>query len=184
MNFIIEEIKKGNQKVYKNFFDKNYKDLVRYAQGFLFDQQASEDIVQDVFVYIWENAHKINIKTGLINYTHTMVRNRCLNYLKSIKITDQIELLDFNQFLISEIILDQTSQDEQKIIHHQIFKVIEILPDQMQQVVRLKYINEYKYKEIAEELNISVNTVKTHLKRAKIKINESIMVLLVLLGII
>lgn len=46
MNLIIFEIQKGNQKVFKTFFDKHYKDLVVYANGFLFDKDSSQDVVQ------------------------------------------------------------------------------------------------------------------------------------------
>ena len=84
MNLILEEIRKKNEIVFKNFFDKHYKELVVYANGFLFDKDASEDIVQEIFIYIWEHANKLNIETSLKGYLYTMVRNRCFNYLKSI----------------------------------------------------------------------------------------------------
>ena len=184
MNLILEEIKKGNRKVFKNFFNKNYEDLVIYANGYLFDQQASEDVVQEVFIYIWENGKKIKIKSSLMGYVYTMVRNRCLNYLKSIKITDSFEFLEFNLNLITEQVFDSTSEEDKKIVYHQILKIVDSLPDRMQQIVRLKFLHNYKYKEIAEELDISVNTVKTQLKRAKLKIVESITSVLILLGII
>lgn len=184
MNLIIEELKKGNRKVFKNFFNKNYEDLVIYANGYLFDQQASEDVVQDVFIYIWENSNKINIKSSLMSYVYTMVRNRCLNYLKSIKITDNFEFLEFNINLITEQVFDSTSEEDKKIVYHQILKIVDTLPDKMQQIVRLKFLHNYKYKEIAEELDVSINTVKTQLKRAKAKITESITSVLILLEII
>ncbi|WP_303315331.1 RNA polymerase sigma-70 factor [Flavivirga abyssicola] len=183
MNIIIEEIRKKNRKVYKNFFDKNYADLVTYANGYLFDQQASEDLVQEVFIYIWENAKKIKIKSSLKGYVATMVRNRCLNYLKSIKITDSFHYLELNIHLITEHVFDSTEEDEKKIVYHQILKIVDTLPEKMQKVVRLKFLHNYTYAEIAEELNISINTVKTHLKRAKVAITELITSLLILLEI-
>ncbi|WP_103070201.1 RNA polymerase sigma-70 factor [Aquimarina sediminis] len=181
MNLIIEEIKKGNREVFKNFFNKNYADLVIYANGYLFDQQVSEDLVQDVFIYIWENANGINIKSSLMGYVHSMVKNRCLNYLKSIKITDNIEILDFNINLITEHKFESASDGDKKIVYHQILKIVDSLPDKMKKVVRLKFLHNYKYKEIAEELGVSINTVKTQLKRAKTKIKEAIILLLILL---
>ncbi len=86
MNLIIEEIQKGNRKVFQNFFNKNYKQFVSFGNNYLFDQQASEDIVQDLFIYVWENANTINITSSLNSYMHTSIKNRCLNYLKSIKL--------------------------------------------------------------------------------------------------
>ena len=183
MNLIIEEIQKGNRKVYRNFFNKNYEKLVNYANGYLFDQQASEDLVQEAFIYIWEHAHKINIQSSLNAYLTTMVRNRCLNYLKSIKITDSFEYLELNINLITTHVFDSAEEEEKKIVYHQILKIVDTLPDKMQQVVRLKFLHNYTYAEIATELNISINTVKTQLKRAKAKITELITAILILLNI-
>lgn len=181
MNLIVEEIKKGNKKVFKNFFNKNYQALVVYANGYLFDQPASEDIVQEVFIYIWENAKKINIESSFKAYVTTMVRNRCLNYLKSIKITDNYSFLEFNINLITEHVFDEASEEDKKIVYHQILKIVDTLPEKMQQAVRLKFLQNLKYKEIAQEMGVSVNTVKTHLKRAKIVITESVTSVLILL---
>lgn len=181
MNLIIEEIKKGNEKVFKNFFNKNYEDLVRYANGYLFDVATSEDVVQEVFIKLWESPKKINIKASLIGYVYQMVRNSCLNYLKSLKITDDYGVLDFNIHLITEHIYDSTSEEDKKIVYHQILKIVDTLPDKMQKVVRLKFLHGYRYKEIAKEMDISVNTVKTQLRRAKIKITEMVTSVLILL---
>ena len=181
MNLILEEISKKNEQVFKSFFDKHYKDLVTFAYGYLYDRDSSEDIVQDVFIYIWENASKLNIESSLKGYSYAMVRNRCLSYLKSIKITDNYEFLEFNINLITEHVFDSTSEDDKKIVYHQILKIVDTLPEKMQQVVRLKFLHNYKYSEIAAELDISVNTVKTQLKRAKLKITEMVTVILILL---
>lgn len=181
MNLILDEISKKNEKVFKNFFDKHYKELVVYANGYLFDKDSSEDIVQEIFIYIWENAYKLNIETSLKSYLYSMVRNKCLNYLKSIKLTDSFELLDFNINLITEHVFNSTTEEDKKIVYHQILKIIDTLPEKMQQVVKLKFLHNYKYSEIASELDVSVNTVKTQLKRAKLKITESITIIVILL---
>lgn len=181
MNLILDEISKKNEKVFKNFFDKHYKELVVHANGYLFDKDSSEDIVQEIFIYIWENAYKLNIETSLKSYLYSMVRNKCLNYLKSIKLTDSFELLDFNINLITEHVFNSTTEEDKKIVYHQILKIIDTLPEKMQQVVKLKFLHNYKYSEIASELDVSVNTVKTQLKRAKLKITESITIIVILL---
>jgi RNA polymerase sigma-70 factor (ECF subfamily) len=181
MNLILEEIRNGNQKVFKVFFEKNYKKLVIYANGYLFDQQASEDIVQDVFIYIWEKADDLEIKSSLNGYVLAMVRNRCLNFLRSIKITDNYDFLEFNINLITEHVFDSTDDEDRKIVYHQILKIVDTLPERMQQIVKLKFLHGYKYAEIAEELDISINTVKTQLKRAKSRIIELVTSIIILL---
>jgi len=183
MNLILEEIKKGNRTVFKNFFNSHYKELVVYANGYLFDKDSSEDIVQEVFIYIWENSDKLNIKSSFKGYLYAMVRNRSYNFLKSIKITDSFEFLDFNINLITEHVFDSTSDEDKQIVYHQILKIVDTLPEKMQQIVKLKFLHNYKYSEIAEELGLSINTVKTQLRRAKFKITELVTSLVILLQI-
>lgn len=181
MNLILNEISKRNKKVFENFFKNHYENLVMYANGYLFDKAASEDLVQEVFIYVWENSKKITIKSSLKGYLYTMVRNRCYNYLKSIRITDSYDILEFNINLITENVFDSTSEEDKKTVYHQILKIVDSFPDKMQQVVKLKFLHGLKYKEIAEELDISVNTVKTQLRRAKLKITELVTSILLLL---
>ena len=68
MNLIFEAIKKGDNKAFKTFFEKHYSPLVGYANGYLYDKASSEDIVQESFIYLWENAKTLNIKRSLSGY--------------------------------------------------------------------------------------------------------------------
>lgn len=183
INIVLEELQNQNKSVYKNVFNHFYKGLVKYAHNFLFDQQASEDVVQEVFISLWENAKNIEIQTSLKAYLYAMVRNKCLNYLKSIKITDDLNLIDFNSFILEEEDLNLISEEEKTIVYTQILKIVETFPESMQQIFKLKFIENYTYTEIADELGISVNTVKTQLQRSKSKINQSLVVLLALLSL-
>ncbi|WP_445732645.1 RNA polymerase sigma factor [Mariniflexile sp.] len=183
MNNILEEIAKNDKKVFKNFFDEHYLELVHYANGYLFDKDSSEDIVQEIFIYIWENAETLNITTSLRGYLFAMVRNKCFNYLRSIKITDNYQFLDFKNELITEYVFDTVDEQEKERVYHQTLKVVDALPDKMQQIVKLKFMHNYKYSEIANELGISINTVKTQLKRAKVRIIELVVSILILLQI-
>lgn len=179
---IIKQINNNDRNAFKGLFQLYYDDLVTYANNYLYDLPASEDIVQDVFIYIWEHSNTIHIEKSLNSYLHIMVRNRCLNYLKALKITDNCNFLELTASLISENNLDSFIEDDKEIIYNQILKIVESMPDKMQQVFKLKFLNGYKYAEIAKELDVSINTVKTQLKRAKFKINESIAILLFLLS--
>ncbi len=176
------EIQKHNKFVFKKLFESLYEDLVFFANGYLFDVSASEDIVQETFIQLWEKAETITIKNSLKAYLYSMVRNRCLNYLKTIKITDFSNILDFQAIIESDYDLDDYTNEDKEIIYAQVLKIIETLPTKMQTIVRLRFMNNYKYSEIAEEMNVSVNTVKTQLKRAKIKISSLITSILILLS--
>ena len=178
----LTEIQKHNKFVFKKLFESLNEDLVLYANGYLFDIYASEDIVQEIFIQLWEKAGTITIKTSLKSYLYAMVRNRCLNYLKSIKITDRNNLLDIQAIINSEYDMDEYPQEDKEIIYAQVMKIIETLPSKMQTMVKLRFISNYKYEEIASEMGVSINTVKTQLKRAKIKLSTLISSLLILLS--
>lgn len=178
INIVLEELRNQNKSVYNNVFNHFYRGMVLYANNFLYDKDASEDIVQEVFISLWENSGDIEIKSSLKAYLYAMVRNKCLNYLKSIKITDDINLIDLNSILVWEEDFEMISEEEKRILYTQILKIIETFPESMQEIFKLKFVENYKYIEIAEKLDISVNTVKTQLKRAKQKINQAIPLLL------
>jgi len=181
VNLILQEIKKGNRGVYKTFFNKHYEAYVIYANGYLFDRAASEDMVQDVLLYLWEHAERINVTSSLQGYLYTAIRNRCLNHLKSLKLVDKNHILEFNINLITEQVFNSNSEENKETVYKHLLDILETLPEKMQQVVKLKFLQNYKYAEIAKEMNISVNTVKTQLKRAKIRIAELITILLIMI---
>ena len=164
-NFLLEEIQGGNQDSFKRLFHLYYDSLVIYAEGFFFDRASSEDVVQEVFIYFWKNADSITITTSIKGYLYKMVRNRCLNYLKTLKITDDLEVLEYTH---SELGYDLDNLQEEKIKKiNKVLLLVETMPKRMKAIFNLKYQQHYSYSEISNELNISTNTIKTQLKRAK-----------------
>lgn len=168
---ILNEIRKGNKVVYESLFSEYYEGLVRFAQKYIFDQHASEDLVQELFIYVWEQAQRMEIKTSIKAYFYQAVRNKCLNYLKSLKVKDK------HNFLYIDALIH--GDDEAELYDPDIFQrikdAIDELPPQMARVFRLKLLEGLKQDEIAAELDISVNSVKTHLKRARVKLRELLM---------
>ena len=167
---IFNEIKRGNRDVYESLFESYYESLVGFAENYTFDRQTSEDLVQELFIYVWEHASKVEIHTSLKSYFYQAVRNRCLNYLKSLKVEDRKNLLYINALLNTD---DDVEFFEPEILD-KIRDSIDELPDQMAKVFRLKLFEGLKQQDIAEELDVSVNTVKTHLKRARVKLRDSL----------
>ena len=171
-NLTLEGIRKNDRVHFKKCFNHFYEELVVYANSYLFDTNSSKDVVQEVFIHIWENAGKMHINTCLKAYLYTMVRNRCLNQLKSLKITDKSKFLKLNEDLIADSSKESFPAEDRDIVYNRVLQIVDTMPAGMQQIFKMKFVNNYKYLEIAEELGISVNTVKTQLKRAKFRINE------------
>ncbi|WP_172594443.1 RNA polymerase sigma-70 factor [Mariniphaga sediminis] len=165
---LLNEIKNRNRKVFESLFYEYYPHLVRYAEGFVFDRQVCEDIVQNLLIYFWERTDLIKIEQSIKAYFYQSVKNRCLNYLRDIHIQDKHKLLYLESMLNDD---DSATWLDPEIIMH-IEKAIERLPLQMASLFRLKYVDGKKYREIATEKKISENTVKTQIQRAKEKLRN------------
>lgn len=164
-NLLLQEIRDGNQDSFKRLFHLYYEALVIYAEGYLFDRASSEDVVQEVFIYFWENADNITITTSVKGYLYKMVRNRGLNYLKTLKITDDLEILKYAHDKLDNDFDDLQEEKTEKF--NKVLLLVEAMPKRMKAIFNLKYQQHYSYSEISNELGISANTVKTQLKRAK-----------------
>ncbi|MDN3669492.1 RNA polymerase sigma-70 factor [Echinicola jeungdonensis] len=162
---LIKEIQKRNREVFKALFHDYYPGLLKFAEGFVFDKEVCEDIVQNIFVYIWEQAEYLNITTSFKSYLYKAVKNRCLNYLRSLKIEDKHNLLYLEASLNESPVDWEDSEIPQKIE-----MAIEGLPPKMAEIFRLKYMEEKSLREIATQLDVSENTIKTQLLRAKDKL--------------
>lgn len=179
-NIFLKEIQNGNQDSFKRLFYLYYDSLVIYADQYLFDRAGSEDIVQEVFIYFWENASTLNIKTSVKGYLYKMVKNRVLNYLKTLKITTDIEILEFTSPQKQSFDNDDF-QEEKGRKYTKVLMLIESMPEKMKEICNLKYIQSYSYSEISDELDISINTVKTQLRRAKSRLRKQLPYLLLFL---
>lgn len=165
---LLEEIRNRNRKVFEALFHEYYPHLTRYAEGFLFDKQTCEDIVQNLFIYFWENTQRIDIQLSLKSYFYQSVKNRCLNYLRDIHVQDKHKILYLEALLNED---DSPGWVDLEIIK-KVQDAIAQLPPQMGELFKQKYLFGRKLHEIAEINHISENTVKTQLKRAKEKMRK------------
>ncbi|MEM9143211.1 MAG: RNA polymerase sigma-70 factor [Bacteroidota bacterium] len=170
--------------MFKRLFEDLYGDLVNYANEYLYHVNSSEDVVQEVFIYLWENSEKIDIKTNIKGYLYVMVRNRCLNTLKSVNITDTARVFEMQAIFDPDYDPDHLFEEDRNPDYAQMLKILESLPSRMRAIVQLRFVNNYKYAEIADELGVSVNTIKTQLRRAKVKFAQLMISLAILLSML
>jgi RNA polymerase sigma-70 factor (family 1) len=158
-----DKIRQGDTTAFSYIFQKYYQSLYQFAGRFVKDAQTAENIVQDVFVKLWINRKNCLITSSLKSYLYAATRNTALNYLKSNK--KQLSTEDLmNDWR------DTTANPEEQIIENEIIdrvhKAIEKLPEKCRYIYLMKRYDDLKYHEIAEILDVSINTVKTQMKRA------------------
>jgi RNA polymerase sigma-70 factor (ECF subfamily) len=176
---LLQKIKLGDEKAFQYVFDTHYSLLCSIASEFLKDDFLAETIVGDVILYLWEKRETIEVQTSLRAYLVKSVRNKCLNYrelqyvVKETRLPEHEELLDAKgNLLVSDnqplaLLLE-------KELELEIEKSINDLSDECRKVFELSRFEHKKYEEIALELNISVNTVKYHIKNALAKLRSDL----------
>ena len=155
-----ERLKSGDTQSLKFLFDTFYPSLCHFAVQFLNDHDQSEEVVQDLFVRLWENRGQLEIKTSLKSYLFRSVRNQCLNLIQHEKVR-QKHAGKIREALFSEDVSNNFFLDGE--IAAGIQAAIEEMPEKRREIFRLNREEGLKYKEIAERLDISVKTVETHM---------------------
>ena len=159
---LFRKIQSGDEHAFTTIFNNYYEPLYRFAARIIREAEIAEGIVQEVYVKIWINKNKINLSYDLKTYLYSAVKNHCLNHIKKNKKFISVEETSENPS--PGISVEEKFIKDEKI--RAMNEAIERLPDRCKRIFMMKKYDELSYKEIAEILNISVNTVKTQMKRA------------------
>ncbi len=161
---IAGRIRKGDKAEFESLFRSFYVSLVRYAKTLIKDQDTAEEVVQELFVRLWQEREKINIESSLNAYLFRSVHNRCLHYIDHRKVVERhAEDMSGRQ--------QQTDEDPYEILHYKdrqerIARILEILPERCGVIFCMSRFEGLKYNEIAEKLSVSVKTVEASMGRA------------------
>ena len=147
----------GNELSFNQFFNEMYSGVCLFAERFLENTTESEDIVQDVFIKLWDQFEDFDSLIKIKAYLYSSVRNSCLNFIRHEKVkrkyeTDQLTKIQSNNFFYEKMVEVESSR--------LVRQAIEELPPQCKKIMLLN-LEGLKNQEIADDLNISINTVKT-----------------------
>lgn len=168
---IVEQLRKGNEDAYKYLYDHHYVVLCHVANQYLNDSFLSETVVGDVIFHLWEIRETLSITVSIRSYLMKAVRNRCMDYLKSERENKEISFsllppkdMPEGRYLQSDsyplgMLLERELENEIRM-------AIDKLPAECRCVFEKSRIEGKKYEEISQELGISINTVKYHMKNA------------------
>jgi RNA polymerase sigma-70 factor (family 1) len=161
---LIKRIKSGDEKSFEVLFKTYYPVLSVYAKKYVYDLETGKELVQDLFVKLYENRENLQINTTLKGYLFKAVQNKCLTYISQSKLRERhienVALLEREKEAVDIGYLEQTELEEK------IYKSINELPDQCQKIFKMSRLEGIKNKEIAEELDISIRTVETQISKA------------------
>lgn len=168
---IVEQLKLGNEDAWQYIYDHHYALLCHIANSYVKDRFLAETIVGDTIFHVWEIRETLEISISIRSYLLRAVRNRCINYLNSER--------EKREFAFSALMPDEISDDKiiltdshplgmllERELEEEIYKVIDKLPDECRRVFDKSRFEGKSYEEISQDLGISINTVKYHIKNA------------------
>ncbi|WP_159470540.1 RNA polymerase sigma-70 factor [Dyadobacter sp. 3J3] len=148
---------------FEMLFNRNYSNLVYFSFNIVKDKREAEDIAQDAFITFWNRKEEVAANVDAIkSFLYTTVKNASLNLLRHKKVVEKFSL-HLPELVEDKTIINSIIESE---VYSKIHQALKDLPPACQQIARMSYLDDKKNHEIAEELGISVNTVKTQKQRA------------------
>lgn len=154
------QLSNSKEKVIELLFKEHFEPLCRMASKFIYDFDASKDIVHEVFIAFWNKYDSLPEDTPYKSYLFTAVRNKSFNHLRDSK--KHLNIADAEEEKAPE-----TNQSiEVKELKNEIDYALNLLPEKCREVFELSRFEDMKYAQIATHLNISVKTVEGQMSKA------------------
>ena len=171
--FIFEKMVEGDQKALRFFFDKYYEDLCHFINTYIHNPSVAEEIVQDIFIYFWENKGVLNISYSVKSYLYQSTKNRSLNFIRDEKRRSKI-----HDKILSDSTFDNTPNDsylDTEQLKQIITSSIQSLPPRCREIYSLCKEDHFTYKEVAEKMGISQKTVENQMGISLQKLKASLL---------
>lgn len=165
---LIALLRKNDRDAYTLLFDQYFGRLFTFAVHVVFREDVANDIVQEIFISLYEKSDNLNYDISLKAYLFNSVRNRCFNYLRDRKVEDKRMNLYTEACIWSENV-DMIDEEEVMV---QVRKAMEELPERCREICRLRFYEGHKFEEIAEALGMSESTVRVQVARGMDKLRQ------------
>ena len=167
---LVKQLMNGNEKAFSAFFDTYRDDVYGYSISMLKSNELAEEIVQDVFLNIWQHRDRLNPDLSFRSYVFTITRNLTFNLISKVSNNRKLkeEVFYTSQKAYSPIENELAEADYEELKN----KAIEQLPPKRRVIFEMSRVDGMSYKEISEELNISVSTVKGQTSKSLAAIRE------------
>jgi RNA polymerase sigma-70 factor (ECF subfamily) len=166
------EIKADNAFAFDVLYKRYSKRLYKFCHSILKSQEEAENLIQDAYLNLWENRYIVEKDHSVKSYLFTIAYNSAISIIrKKARESVFIEYLKSLQEINEEPV---NVELEYKELTYKLDEIIKALPQRQKEVYLLHKVEGLKYNEIAERLNISVNTIENHMSRALKTIREKL----------
>ena len=160
---ILNRLKSDDRAALKDLFQEYYSLVCQSIHRFIRDHATTEDLAQEVFLRFWEKRHSINVTSSLSAYLRRMAMNEALGYLRRNKRYEEDEFVPENETETSPSAEEAYLHEE---LQESVAAAINSLPPKCRTVLQLSRYEELTYKEIADQMGISVKTVENQMSKA------------------
>lgn len=160
--FVLSALKQDSQEAFSLLFRTYYTDLVLFCGNFIKDKSACEDIVQSIFLKLWNDRKIIQIETSLKSYLLKSVRNSCFDAFRHQEIVRQYESEYENSVLDC---YDTENYMLYSDLYDHLHQALEQVPEQYREAFEMNRFEGLKYREIAMKLNVSERTVEVRVSK-------------------
>lgn len=161
---LVQLLGNRDERAFEQVFKAHFKNLHAYACTIVKDEDVAEEMVQNVFYKIWERIENLTITGPLAAYLYRAVNNESLNYIKHQKVRAVHQVHAIHQMK------NQTDSASKKVMLRELEghlrDALNELPEQCRTIFQMSRFNEMRYREIADELGISVKTVESQMGKA------------------
>ena len=161
---ILIRLQQGDRSAFSFIFTYYYADLVNFAYTFTKDRDVSEEIIQEIFLKLWENRGSIQINTSVKSFLLRSVQNRCIDWIRHLDIHDKYR----NSVMAAPLLVENDT--DRYMLHAELQsslkKALEILPEEISTVFIMNRFEGLTYQEISQKQGISVRTVEVRIGKA------------------
>lgn len=162
----LDRSRRGDVAAFESLYRYLYTPLREFAEGYLRSRELAEEIVQDVFLAIWEGREQLEVRGSVRGYLYVAVRNRALNLIRR----GQAERRSTDRIALEEGARVARNTAHEQLVYDELAasvqRVIDELPPRMRQAYTLYYQHDLSYAEVAAVMGNSVKTVENQLARA------------------
>ncbi|GAA4780105.1 RNA polymerase sigma-70 factor [Olivibacter ginsenosidimutans] len=157
---LLAQLKQGKAAAYDALFLKYYKMLCVHAYFYLAEEEEAKELVQQFFVAFWEKGMYHHLEGDIKGYLYQAIKHKCLNRLR--KWENEQKLAE--RVRAETIAAEEEDREVVENLYYLLEQALHDLPMQRREALTMVYIQDKRYRDVAQEMGISINSLKTHLK--------------------
>lgn len=182
----------NSEEEFKKIYVQYFQRLKRFAVYYALDEADAENIVQDVFLKLWENRSSLEKENFVFSYLFVLVKNKCLDYLRHKQVTEEYKNYAERehyyeiQYKLNSLTELHSVTDTEEHLYKKLQKALDALPPKCREIFIKSKLEGKKYREIAQEMNLSEKTVENQIgiafKKITSEVNAIPLIILLFIG--